>query len=262
MLRHLSRLSLFAFIVASAACSADDVSSSSNVTGGGAGAGVSGPGSGGSAVGTSGVGGSDSSGGASAGGGSGATGGSSGQAGTGGAGSTTVDAGNADSAAPSCTPGTGTVVVGGSSLLDKKTCLVWEKAASTALMTNKDAAKHCDALNLDGFSDWRVPAPEELVTWPNLSVNSNAYITNPIYIPISLTSEREGCISNSHSCNISEYSTGKIECAWQGVGFQGPVVCVRGTAVPGTTASMFAATNCGACQMGLNTFKVANCLPY
>jgi Protein of unknown function (DUF1566) len=252
-----TRLTLLVFIIAAAACSGDDAPSrpSTSAGGGGAGAGLSGTASGGSSAATSVTTGSGGNGGAS-------SGGAAGLGGTGSGGSAIADAGNGEVGTPSCVGGTGTIDVGASSLLDKKTCLVWQKAASTTLMTNKDAAKHCDALNLDGFSDWRVPAPEELVTWPNLAVNSNAYITNPIYIPISSPSEQEGCTSNSHSCNISEYSTGNIQCAWQGVGFQGPVVCVRGAALPGTTVSMYAATNCAACKMSLATFKVANCLPY
>jgi hypothetical protein len=133
-------------------------------------------------------------------------------------------------------------------------------------MTNKQAARHCADLVQDGFADWRVPAPEELVTWPHLEANSNAYITNPIYIPTSSASIEEGCTGNSHSCNIAEYNAGSITCGWQGVGFTGPVVCVRGSAVPGTAAAAYAATSCDACQVHLTgpaaDFKPADCLPY
>ena len=117
----------------------------------------------------------------------------------------------------------------------------------------------------DGFSGWRVPAPEELATWPNLTVNDNAYITNPTYIPVAAT-VADGCTGDSHSCNITEYNAGALACAWQGVGFAGPTVCVRGTATGGTTAAPFAAVNCAPCKdqvAGANpSFKVADCRPY
>jgi hypothetical protein len=203
--------------------------------------------------------------GASTGGAGGAAGGA-GQGGTGGSGgSASTDAGS-DAGGPACTPGTGTVDVGAKSILDRKTCLVWEKA-STGSMTNKQADKYCDQLDQDGISDWRVPSPEELATWPNLAANSNAYITNPIYIPATSTSDQDGCTNNSHSCNLTEYNAGSLGCAWQGVGFSGPAVCVRGTALPGTTVSMVAATTCAACSAHLTAgapdlFKIANCLPF
>jgi hypothetical protein len=155
--------------------------------------------------------------------------------------------------------------VGAKSILDKRTCLVWEKA-STGSMTNKQAAKYCDQLSQDGYSDWRVPAPEELVTWPNFAVNSNAYVTNPTYIPLTSTSDQDGCMNNSHSCNVSQYNAGSIACAWQGVGFSGPAVCVRGTASPGTISPTYAATTCDACRVHIAgstpDFKLADCLPY
>jgi hypothetical protein len=198
--------------------------------------------------------------------GMGATGGSTAGSGQGGAGAggTTADAGS-ETGAPACTPGTGTVDVGAKSLLDRKTCLVWEKA-STGSMTNKQAAKYCDQLSQDGISDWRVPAPEELATWPNLTANGNAYVTNPIYIPTTSASEQEGCTGNAHSCNLTEYNAGQHGCAWQGVAFSGPAVCVRGIALPGTTASMFSAMNCASCSSHVTgataDFKIANCLPF
>jgi hypothetical protein len=201
------------------------------------------------------------------GGAAGSTGGAggAGQGGSGGsAGATPIDGGS-DSGGPACTPGTGTVDVGAKSILDRKTCLVWEKA-STGSMTNKQAAKYCDQLVQDGIDDWRVPAPEELATWPNLAANSNAYITNPIYIPTTSASDQDGCVNNSHSCNLTEYNAGSLNCAWQGVGFSGPAVCVRGTALPGTTVSNLAATTCAACSIhvtgAMADFKIANCLPF
>jgi Protein of unknown function (DUF1566) len=244
----------------------------STVSGGGAGTSAStattstgGTGGAGGSAG-SGTGGSGTAGGSGASaGGAGGTAGGAGQSGAGGGGGTSAIDGGSDSGGPACTPGTGTVDVGTKSILDRKTCLVWEKA-STGSMTNKQAAKYCDELVQDGISDWRVPAPEELATWPNLAANSNAYITNPIYIPTTSASDQEGCTANSHSCNLTEYNAGSLACAWQGVAFSGPAVCVRGTAQPGTTVTAVSATMCAACSthvMGATAdFKLANCLPF
>jgi Protein of unknown function (DUF1566) len=164
-----------------------------------------------------------------------------------------------------CARGNGIEMIGAASLRDRATCLVWQRAASAILMTNKQAAKYCDGLTQDGFTDWRVPAPEELATWPNLAANGNAYITHPIYIPNAGT-VADGCTGNSHSCNLSEYNPGSLACAWQGVAFMGPTVCVRGTADAGTTAAQFAAAACDACKAHVAgaaaDFHVADCSAY
>lgn len=251
-------------------------------TGGGTGGSVGdstggrgGSGSGGTAGAGSG-GASGASGGAGGSGASGAGGGESGASGTGGgntgdasAGSSGADArgGTVDGAPgdPTCVPGTGVEPVGKSSQRDRKTCLVWELAAHAPL-NNKQAAKYCDALSQDGFTDWRVPAPEELVTWPSIKSDGNAYITNPIYVPTAAASVADGCMTNSHSCNLAEYNPGTFTCAWQGVGFTGPFVCVRGTAAGGSLATDHAATSCDPCKEhitgGTPEFKPADCLPY
>ncbi|HVR64592.1 MAG TPA: hypothetical protein VMU50_21975 [Polyangia bacterium] len=178
----------------------------------------------------------------------------------------TTDVGTgAEVAVAPCVPGAGTELIGTASVRDRATCLIWQRQAGVVLMTNKQAAKFCGALAQDGLTDWRVPAPEELATWPNLAANGNAYITNPIYIPNAGT-VADGCTGNSHSCNLSEYNTGSLGCAWQGVDFAGPTVCVRGTALPGTTAAQFAAPACEACKAhvggGTADFHVADCSPY
>jgi hypothetical protein len=118
-------------------------------------------------------------------------------------------------------------------------------------------------LQQDGLDDWRVPAPEELVTWPALATDSTAYITGPTYIPNSSPTEQDGCTGNAHSCNIAEYSDGNLTCAWQGVGFQGWVTCVRGMANAGSVPTKYAASMCSPCngEAGVS-FKVANCIPY
>jgi hypothetical protein len=231
-------------------------------TGGGsgsAGGGNSGNSGGSAAGGTASTGGATGVGGAhDTGGNSGAGGGGTGTGGS--ASDAPIDAAPSDADSGGACPGGG----GGNSIADPKTCLVWQKAAGAA-RSNKEAAKYCDTLVLDGASDWRVPAPEELATWPNLTANSSAYITNPIYVPTA-GAEADGCNFNSHSCNLTEYNAGTLGCGWQGVGFAGPTVCVRGTARPGTTVDKVAALNCDACKVHLTgspaEFKPANCLPF
>jgi hypothetical protein len=142
--------------------------------------------------------------------------------------------------------------------------LVFVKAPTA--MTNKQAALYCDQLTQDGFSDWRVAAPEELATWTGLAVDSNAYVTGPTYIPVTAPTVQDGCTGNSHSCNLTQYNAGSLACAWQGVGFVGPTVCVRGTAPAGSLATKYAAQTCDSCRSHVTgaaaDFKIADCLPY
>jgi hypothetical protein len=163
--------------------------------------------------------------------------------------------------AVSCTPGTGTEPVGDKSVLDRKTCLTWTKARTSTTMTNKDAAKYCANLDQDGISSWRVPHPEELVTWPDLATDSTAYITGPVYIPNAGT-EQDGCTGNSHSCNLAKYNDASVTCAWQGVGFAGWVECVSGSAAAGTTTAAYSAANCSPCNGEQSSFKEFDCSPY
>jgi hypothetical protein len=147
--------------------------------------------------------------------------------------------------------------------VDPRTCLVWQKEKQPA-RTNVQAAAYCDRLVLDGFGDWRLPRPEELATWPALMADSNAYVTGPTYIPAAAV-PMDGCTNNSHSCNLAEYNPGSLSCAWQGVGFMGASVCVRGTAMAGTLAKQYTATSCDACKAhvsGGGDFKIADCVPF
>jgi len=119
----------------------------------------------------------------------------------------------------------------------------------------------------DGFSDWRVPRPEEMATWPELTSSANAYITAPTYIPNSAASTEEGCVGNAHSCNLAKYSdSGPAQCAWQGVGFQGPLVCVRGQAVVTALPMDLMASQCAICMSHVAgasaDFQEADCLPF
>ena len=177
-------------------------------------------------------------------------------AGASGTGSSSAGAAGTGNAA--CVPGTGTQPIGDKSVLDRKTCLTWTKTRSATTLTNKDAAKYCASLDQDGISNWRVPHPEELVTWPDLATDGTAYITGPIYVPNAGTVQ-DGCTGNSHSCNIAKYNVSSVTCAWQGVGFAGWVECVSGTPTPGTPSAAYAAGSCSPCNSELTTFKETDC---
>jgi hypothetical protein len=184
---------------------------------------------------------------------------------TGGA-SGSASGGSAGAAPTQCTPGTGTTPVGANSVTDNKTCLTWTKVRSAMTMTNKVAAKYCADLDQDGISAWRVPRPEELVTWPDLSTDSTSYITGPIYIPTASANDSDGCTGDSHSCNIAKYNDTSVTCGWQGVGFQGWVECVSGTPTAGTTKTAYSATMCSPCNSDLTSmppsFKETDCSAY
>jgi hypothetical protein len=252
------------------ACSASDPSASGADTrgsGGSSQAGASAAGSGTLSGGSAGVGGASggsadgqAAGGAGAGGSSGAngTGGASGTMGAAGASAS----GGSGGATVTCTPGSGSEAIGQSSELDQKTCLTWTKTRTAMTLTNKQAFKYCDDLTQDGISDWRVPRPEELVTWPGLTTDSTAYITGPIYIPNDAASVVDGCTGDSHSCNIAKYNDASVTCGWQGVGFTGWVACVSGTATSGSTNSAYAIANCSPCNSELASFTQTDCSAY
>jgi hypothetical protein len=170
--------------------------------------------------------------------------------------------GSAGGGLSQCVPGTGTTPVGVNSVTDNTTCLTWTKVRSAMTMTNKVAAKYCADLDQDGLSDWRVPRPEELVTWPDLSTDSTSYITGPIYIPTAAANDSDGCTGDSHSCNIAKYNDTSVTCGWQGVGFQGWVECVSGTPSAGTTKAAYSAAMCSPCNTELPSFKETDCSAY
>lgn len=210
-----------------------------------------------SAAGGSGTGGFGLTGGASS------TGGATGVGGGSATGGSTSSGGTASGGAPACTPGTGTEDVGTDSLLDKATCLTWQKTKTAGgSISNRAAAKFCLDLVQDGFDDWRLPTTPELRSYPSLAVSGYAYIAGPTMIPNASASDMDGCTTDSHSCNLSQYSTGNFTCNWQG---QAPsaygVFCVRGEAASGSLDG-YSAFEMATCCASSSTFKEADCSPY
>ena len=176
------------------------------------------------------------------------------------------DTGAIDAVSIDCVPSQGTEELGSSTILDKATCLAWQKTLSSPV-TNVQALKQCDELEQDGFSDWRVPAPEEMATWPLITSTPNAFITAPTYIPVNAASVEQGCTTNAHSCNLAKYNNASSgDCAWQGVFFAGPLVCVRGEPFVDALPAALKADQCAICKShvtGANAdFEDADCLPF
>lgn len=226
--------------LSTAACSSDTGDGGS---GGNGGSGADSNSSGG----TIGTGGGSSGGGTS---GTGSTAGTGGSSGSGGA------TGGSGGGAPACTPGTGTEDVGTDSFLDKVTCLTWQKAPTiTGSINARDALTHCNELTQDGLT-WRLPTGPEIATYPNLPTNNFAYVAGPTFRPASAPDDATGCDTDTHTCNLAQYSTGNFTCAWQGPGGNPyPVLCVSGETPSGLDSAYEPATCCASSS----TFQPGDC---
>jgi hypothetical protein len=164
--------------------------------------------------GTQSSGGTSSSGGTTSQGGRQSSGGSSAQAGT-------SNAGSGGAAEQPCTPGTGTTDVDADSVRDNATCLIWQK--KRGVTKNWDETnKYCQGLEQSGFSDWRMPSAQELLTWPG-RVEGDALLTSPRYIKPT-DSDPAGSF---HVCAVSYYAD--KGCNWWGPANATGTICVRGT---------------------------------
>ena len=71
---------------------------------------------------------------------------------------------------------------GDGTVTDNGTGLVWQQVLSMELLTQAQAAAYCASLNLNGYTDWRLPSIVELVsivdpTQYNSAI-SNTYFPN------------------------------------------------------------------------------------
>lgn len=64
---------------------------------------------------------------------------------------------------PESSPDAGTYRVDGAAVCDRTTGLLWERAPTTP-KTWDDALAYCETLNLQGFTDWRMPTRIELLS--------------------------------------------------------------------------------------------------
>ncbi len=229
--------------LSTAACSSD---SGDGGTGGADGSGAT-SGDTGGAIGT---------GGGSSDGGTGGTGAVAGTGASSGSGGGDGDTGGTGGGAPACTPGTGTEDVGTDSFLDRATCLTWQKSATISGSINaRDALTHCNELTQDGLT-WRLPTGPEIATYPGLPTNNFAYVAGPTFRPQSAPDDATGCATDTHTCNLAQYSTGNFTCAWQGPGGNPyPVLCVSGETPSGLDSAYEPATCCSSSS----TFQPGDC---
>ena len=127
-------------------------------------------------------------------------------------------------------------------VLDNNTGLMWQQTIQTKEYTWSDAVSYCSGLTYAGYSDWRLPTPQELLTIVDNSKESPAIDTT--YFP-NMPSPREFFWSSSTSDHINYII---IDAAWIvtfGLGFttvmnksdSSYVRCVRGNELPTSTFS-------------------------
>ncbi len=68
-------------------------------------------------------------------------------------------------------------------VVDRVTGLMWERAPDNVFRSPLDAKLHCEALRLEGHSDWRLPAIVELVSIVDTSIASPAPPIDPTAFP-------------------------------------------------------------------------------
>ncbi|MBL0170348.1 MAG: DUF1566 domain-containing protein [Gemmatimonadaceae bacterium] len=62
------------------------------------------------------------------------------------------------------TPFSGVLTVAGGSVTDSRTNLVWQSGTAPTDLSWQDALTYCEALSLDGRTDWRLPSGKELTS--------------------------------------------------------------------------------------------------
>jgi hypothetical protein len=123
-----------------------------------------------------------------------------------------------------CVTGTGTTDIDPDTVLDNKTCLMWQKTNHTAGDNWSQANQYCDMLVQAGFDDWRMPTWEELYTWPIPGPSGGNLLTAPRYVGATWTDMQKA--TDFHVCMRTFY--GAEGCGWQGYANTYGTVCVRG----------------------------------
>lgn len=144
-----------------------------------------------------------------------------------------------------CTPQSFTVQTISSEkvVLDNNTGLMWQQTIPTEEYTWEDALSYCDDLTYAGYSDWRLPTPQELLTIIDNSRYDPAIDTT--YFPdtpsetfwSSSTVETNGVWGVSFSKGSSHNSYSKNSTGYPSLL---NVRCVRGTTLP--TSSFISST--------------------
>ena len=114
-------------------------------------------------------------------------------------------------------------------VLDSNTGLMWQQTIPTSTYTWEDAMSYCDGLTYAGYSDWRLPTPQELQAIVDNSKYNPAIDTT--YFPD--TPGNEFWSSSTHGTG-SNYYAGLVNFNYGYTSFDYPdssyyVRCVRGT---------------------------------
>jgi hypothetical protein len=160
-----------------------------------------------------------------------ASGTSSSSAGTGtSTGATTTGAGSTGEA--DCAPGVGTEEVGQGAFRDNATCLTWTKTVQAAGSAWPAIRQACEDLDLEGFTDWRMPTTAEAVSLPVAAFDEpywDAALTSPRYVAPGTPPEQvEGTF---HVCAVAWFNSMDATCLWWGPANVNGTFCVRGGGV-------------------------------
>ncbi len=118
-------------------------------------------------------------------------------------------------------------------ILDNNTGLMWQQTMPTSTYTWEDAGSYCSDLTYAGYSDWRLPTPQELLT----------IVANNIYDPAINTSYFPDTPSQAFWSSAPSLNDTSGNSAWSVVFKEGKtdghynhidlnIRCVRGTILP------------------------------
>lgn len=115
--------------------------------------------------------------------------------------------------------------VSGDVVIDPKTDLVWQRGQSKALNWSK-AENYCQSLNVDAWSDWRVPDSKELKSLVEGEIHLNCYLPQEVFSGLCtwMWSKEESGFLSSTGIAVSAY-TGNV--GKRSKKHKCPVRCVR-----------------------------------
>lgn len=115
-------------------------------------------------------------------------------------------------------------------VLDNNTGLMWQQTIPTSTYTWEDAGSYCDSLTYAGYSDWRLPTPQELQAIVDNSKYNPAIDTT--YFPDTPGNEfwsSSTITTDSTWAYYMDFNDGYIIAQYLGGSYSYYVRCVRGT---------------------------------
>ena len=149
------------------------------------------------------------------------------------------------SAGMDCVPGEGWDAVGRAAFVDHGTCLMWTNEVQAMGSNWMDIAAHCEALNLEGYDDWRMPTTEEALSLPTDAFNEpywGAALTSPRYVAPGTSPEQVD--GTFHICAVAWFNSIDATCQWWGPANTNGTFCVRGGGGPMPAVPDACATAC------------------